>query len=149
MLLRVRSALGAESRIVAEGSQSVKQLRCALGLQLKRGMDDFYLCFDQETLTDDYALDDYGLNEGSVIYCVTKERGSHNLRARLENGVVLPVLCRITDTVQKLKRLIAETAYGKRCPLNLSYQGRLLEDLATLQDCNIAEQGELLASKRP
>ncbi len=135
-------------KLTMDQSKTVFCLRQALAKELKVPLDRFYLCYDQETLSDDNTLEDYGVQSGAVLFCVIRPPSDQVLSVRLDDGAILPVTYQITDTVQKIKRIIGEMAYGRRCPMLVFFKGVLMEDAKMLKDCGIVPKCELAAYRQ-
>ena len=123
---------------------TVYHLRQAISKEMNVGMESFYLCYDQEMLDDQNILDDYGMQEGAVVYCVVKPMTDNCFLAKLEDGNSIEVSFRLTDTVQKVKRVIAERAYGKRCRLSMLYKGVVMKDKKELKEYKLKNKEEII-----
>lgn len=94
-------------------------------------------------LADQDTLEDYGMQEGAVVYCVVKPVASNYLLARLEDGTEVEVNFRPSDTVKKIKRIVAERAFGKRCKLSLVYNGTPMKDAKELREYQVKSKEEV------
>ena len=146
MQLRIRSTPSSEDlSIRAEEIQTISFIRQIISKELEVPLDLFYLCYDQETLTDQNTLEDYGIQEGAVLYCVIKPNTHNAIHVRLDDGTNVEIPFQLTDTVQKIKRLIGEKAYGRRCQLLAFHHGAPLDDAKTMKDYSIKNKEEIFA----
>ncbi len=86
------------------------------------------------------------MQDSSTIYIAIKSPDESTISARLQDGRSFTIGFRFTDTVQKLRRIISETAFGRRLQISLTYQSHLLDDAKTLREAGILGHAELLVA---
>ena len=145
MMLTIRTNPSCDVSVQSKESDTILCLKHVISKELKTPIDKFYLCYDQETLEDANTLGDYGLQSGAVIYCVIKPDLENRLKVKLDDSTLLDIGFQFTDSIQKIKRIIGEKAYGRRCPLVVFYNGVQLEDLKMLKDYGIVSKSEIIA----
>eukprot|EP00826_Nyctotherus_ovalis_P066490 TRINITY_DN982_c0_g1_i7.p1 TRINITY_DN982_c0_g1~~TRINITY_DN982_c0_g1_i7.p1 ORF type:complete len:152 (+),score=46.58 TRINITY_DN982_c0_g1_i7:349-804(+) len=126
-----------------EANTEVLRLRKLISKQIKASLKLFYLCYDQEIMEDDYTLEDYGVQEGATIYCALRPADDNSILLRLENGEATTVVLNGSDSVQKLKRVVGEKVYGKRCRLQLVYDGVNMADNKLVKDYGVKRNDEV------
>eukprot|EP00826_Nyctotherus_ovalis_P019540 TRINITY_DN1603_c0_g1_i8.p1 TRINITY_DN1603_c0_g1~~TRINITY_DN1603_c0_g1_i8.p1 ORF type:complete len:104 (+),score=24.03 TRINITY_DN1603_c0_g1_i8:119-430(+) len=94
-------------------------------------------------LDDEDTLEDYGVQDGAIIYCVIKPVTNDSVLVKLEDGTSFEINFRLSDTVQKIKRVISERAYGKRCRLSLLYKGESMRDGEELKKYKLKNKEEV------
>ncbi len=139
MQITIRTILGAAFPLDVTPAETMLEFRHDIAKAVQLALDQFYLTYDQETLSDDNTIDDYGIQDKAVVFCVQRPASSRTVDARVEGAESLTVGFRLTDTVQKLKRIISERAFGRRCPLKMLFNGLPLEDSKTLNECGLGQ----------
>ena len=147
MQIAIRSIRGADWNVRVAETDSILQLRQKISAELRKGLHEFYLVLDGEILSDTNTIEDYEMQEGSVIYLATKDTDQSTINAHLDDGRTLVVSFRFTDTVQKLRRVVGELAFGRRLPLAIVRDGRELEDSKTLSDCGVVPNCDIYFSR--
>ena len=145
MKLVIRSNPTSDLHLSVEPTHTILILKQRISVDIHATLDRFYLCYDQEILSEDNTIEDYGLQEGAIIFCVVKPLTDFVLNVTLEDGSTIPINFQITDTVQKIKRKVGEAAYGRRCPLMLFYNTTLLEDSKMMKDYGIVVKSDVKA----
>ena len=144
MQILIRStALASEFSRYFDAGNNVYLLRQTISKEMNIALESFYICYDQEILEDQNTLEDYGMQEGAIIYCVIKPRTDYNFLAKLDDGTSFEVNFHLSDKVQKIKRVIAEKAYGKRCRLSMIYKGVDMKDNEELKKYMIKNNEEV------
>lgn len=133
----IRTTAGTVFPLAIVSTDTINQLRQNISKNVGLSLDQFYLAYDQETLDDSNTIFDYGIQDHATLFCVQRPASARTLEVRVEGGDSLTLGFRLTDTVQKLKRIVAERAFGRRCPLVMMYNGKALEDLKTLSEYGV------------
>ena len=144
MEILIRStALASEFSLHFDAGNNVYLLRQTISKEMNIALESFYICYDQEILEDQNTLEDYGMQEGAIIYCVIKPRTDYSFLAKLDDGTSFKVNFRLSDKVQKIKRMIGEKVYGKRCRLSMMYKGVDMKDKEILRKYMIKNNEEV------
>eukprot|EP00826_Nyctotherus_ovalis_P034986 TRINITY_DN2960_c0_g1_i1.p1 TRINITY_DN2960_c0_g1~~TRINITY_DN2960_c0_g1_i1.p1 ORF type:complete len:152 (-),score=15.45 TRINITY_DN2960_c0_g1_i1:14-469(-) len=148
MQIRIRSiSANPEFILHFDVGSSVALLRQTISKEMSIALESFYLCYDQEMLEDQNTLEDYGVQEDAVIFCVVKPVTDNSLVAKLEDGTTFEVNFHLSDTVQKIKRIISERAFGKRCRLSMLHNGNVMSDAKELKEYHLKTKEEICVTR--
>ena len=147
MQIKVSNPSDLEASYEVMPEQTVLELREQICKTEGLTLSQFYLCYYEDTLNDEDTMEDCGIQENSKLVYALRCSNRSTIEARIDGCEPVKLDYRLTDTIQKLKRIIGERAFGRRFPLVVIYQGKILENLMTVRDCGIEENAVLYVTK--